>query len=354
MKHIDIVLSFDYELPLCGITKSYNHSLFDPTDKLLETADKLKVPIVLFADILSYIKFKEQGYSEYCVPFEKQIIKALQKGHDVQLHIHPHWLESNITKNDFVPSDKFKLSDFVKNKYPNNIDGIVELGMKAIKELCKNVYSGYKCIAYRAGGYNLFPETSTILKVLYNNGIRIDSSISRGYYFKSDSSFVDYSSVPDLPNWYLPLNGNLKEADNNENGLLEIPIASKPKGIFEMPTKFKLKKYEDRTVENRGSMVHTNENTGIHDKLKQLLSSRMLTVDNHTYDIDYLIKILDYNVQRFIRFDKLIFSLIGHPKSMGPYHLYLLTEFVNAAKKKYGTKIRFVTYRHIYDEMKMK
>ena len=302
---------------------------------------------------MSYIKFKEQGYSEYCVPFEKQLIKSIQKGHDVQLHIHPHWLETELNASEFIPSNKFRLSDFANGNYPGNIHGIIETGIKSLSEICRNGYKDYKCIAYRAGGYNLYPKTSEILKALYKNGIRIDSSISRGYYFKSDTSCVNYTNVPRLPNWYLPLNGNLKEADNNENGLFEIPIASKPKGIFEMPTKFKLKKYEDRAVENRGSMVHTNENIGIHDKLKQLLSSRMLTVDNHTYDIDYLIKILDYNVQRFIRFDKLIFSLIGHPKSMGAYHLYLLTEFVKAAKKKYGTKIRFVTYRHIYDDIKM-
>jgi hypothetical protein len=90
------------------------------------------------------------------------------------------------------------------------------------------------------------------------------------------------------------------------------------------------------------------------DKLKQLLSSRMLTIDNHTYSTSYMMKILKYNVKRFKKHDKLTLSLIGHPKSLGPYHLQLLKDFVNAAKKRYGSKIRFITYRQVFDEMKLR
>lgn len=45
MKQIDIVLSFDYELPLGGISKSFDHSLFNPTEKLLETVNELNIVV---------------------------------------------------------------------------------------------------------------------------------------------------------------------------------------------------------------------------------------------------------------------------------------------------------------------
>lgn len=354
MKHIDIILSFDYELPLGGILKSFEHSLFSPTEKLLNVVDKLNVPIVLFADILSYIKFKDYNISDYFIPFEEQLIKFIKKGQDVQLHIHPHWLETTIKGKLFKPSKKFTLSDFSNGNYPENIAGIIETGFKSLTDICIKGDDNYKCIAYRAGGYDLFPNTADILKALYDCGIRIDSSISRGYYFKSDTSYVNYRKVPKLPNWYLSLKGDLRIASNDKNGLFEIPIASKPKGLFEVPTKFKLKKYGYRAVENRGNMIHTNDNIKISDKLKQLLSSRMLTVDNHTYDIDNLIKIIDFNIKKFDKSDRIILSLIGHPKSMDEYHFQLLKKFVITSQEKYGSKIRFVTYRQIFDEMTMK
>lgn len=352
MKKIRIFLTFDYELPLGGITQSYKHSLFDPTESLLETAEELKVPLVFFADILSYIKFREWKEQDYTEPFKKQLEKALQSGHDVQLHLHPHWLDSSFAEGKFIPSAKYKLSDFAMNKPFGNIEGIIKTGIQELETICKKAQSNYQCVAFRAGGYNLWPETSVILNSLFKHGIRFDSSICRGYFYKSDTSLVDYRNVPGKANWYLPLNGNLTKEGKEDKGILEIPIAGKPKGVFEMPTAFKLGRYSDRAVENRGKMVHTASNIKLEDKLKQLFSSRMLTVDNHTYSPEYMMKILDYNIRKFGKENEVLFSLIGHPKSMDKYHLHLLASFVQNAREKYGSRLEFVTFRDIFEGRK--
>lgn len=346
MKTIKIFLTFDYELPLGGITRSYDHSLFSPTLELLDLAEDLNVPFVFFADILSFIKFKEWKIEDYTNPFKEQIKQILQAGHDVQLHLHPHWLESVFKSGRFIPSGKYTLASFAGNPYPLNIEGIIETGTKELNKIGREVFKDYNCIAYRAGGYNLVPETSEILRTLYKYGIRFDSSICRGYYYVSDSSLVDYRYVPDLPNWYLPFDGKLSKPGEVKESILEIPIAGKPKGLFEMPTSFKMKKYKNRAVENRGKIVHTTtSDVNKNEKIKQLLSSRMLTVDNHTYAPGYLMKILDYNIKRHERYDKIMLSLIGHPKSMDSYHYHLLSSFVKKAKEKYGDMLSFVTFK---------
>jgi len=61
----------------------------------------------------------------------------------------------------------------------------------------------------------------------------------------------------------------------------------------------RLKKYQFRAVENRGKMMHLNEKVSLKDKIKQALSSRMLTVDNHTYSHEYLMDILNYNINKY-------------------------------------------------------
>ena len=353
MKNLKIILSFDYELPLGGIKNSYHHSLFEPTNLLFKVLNDLDVPAVFFADILSYIMYKKWDKKGYAIPFKEQMEKAIELGNDVQLHLHPHWLESEFNKGLITPSSKYKMGDFIFDKEPYNINGIVETGIEELTNICRSSLPDYKCIAYRAGGYNYKPYASEILLSLYNNGIRIDSSISRGYFFKSDVSLVDYRYVPKLPQWYLSLNGKFQKSGIDRKGILEIPIASKPKGLFEIPTSFKLKKYAHRAVESRGPMIHNNEQVPKIDKVRQLFSSRMLTVDNHTYSPDYLMKILDYNVEKFNTHDTIILSLIGHPKSMDKYHYYLLTEFVKRTKDKYGDVVQFTTYRNIYDELNL-
>jgi hypothetical protein len=352
MGNIKLLLTFDYELPLGGIAKSFRHSLFDPTEKLLELADSMNIPIVLFADILSAVKFKTWDNDGFYMPFKSQLSEALKRGHDVQLHIHPHWLNTKFEDGKFLTSEKYLLSDFESNSYPDNIEGIVELAYKSLSEICIEALPGYKCIAFRAGGYCLQPKTDMILTALYNNGIRFDSSISRGYYFKSDMSFVDFRHIVDKPNWTLPLNGNLLiDADK---GIMEIPIASKTKKIFELPTSLKLKLYPNRAVENRGIQIHTNKNIAYKDKFIQLFASRMLTVDNHTYSDKYLMKILDSNLKRYKNSDIAMFSLIGHPKSMGDYSYKLLRNFIKNVTEKYGSSVEFCTFSQIYKQMNNK
>ena len=75
-----LLLTFDYELPLGGIAKSFEHSLFDPARRLLEVLKKPNVPAVFFVDILSYLRFKELGVTGYTVPFENQIREIILLG----------------------------------------------------------------------------------------------------------------------------------------------------------------------------------------------------------------------------------------------------------------------------------
>lgn len=164
MKRISVYLTFDYELPLGGIAKSYKHSLFDPTDRLFDIARKLEVPITLFADILSYQKFKEHDIPEFYKHFERQISYALKHKHDVQLHIHPHWIDTRFVQNQFVPDPKFALGDFANKTYPNDIEGIIETSYNTLKNICAQTDKKHPIIAYRAGGYNLFPNTDAYYK----------------------------------------------------------------------------------------------------------------------------------------------------------------------------------------------
>jgi hypothetical protein len=346
MKKIRVYLTFDYELPLGGVKKNYKHSLFDPTNRLFDLAKKIDFPITLFADILSYQKFKEWDVPEYYKEFEEQMQTALINNHDVQLHLHPHWIDTKFKKNTFIPDSKFALSDFINKKSPNDVEGIVKNGYDLLDALCKKTDKNHKIIAYRAGGYNLYPQTQRILKALYNNGIKVDSSISRGYFFKSDFSLIDYRKTPNKPNWYLDFKEDFSK--ESSQGIYEVPIASKPKSIFEKPTKFKLKKLQYRAVENRGKMMHISENVQFVDKIKQALSSRMLTVDNHTYSHEYLMDILNYNIQKYKNFETIDLSLIAHPKSMGDYSFELLEEFVKGARAKYKNQIEFTTFKSVF------
>lgn len=325
---INIFLTFDYELPLGGVAKNYADSLFQPTEELLQMAQSLNVPITLFADILSYVRFEQLGFQSYAEPFKAQIQQALQMGHDVQLHLHPHWLKTKIEADHFNPDSRFALGNYTDTE----IEHFIKMGVESLTQMAQSVHPSYQCVAFRAGGYNLTLKNEVILPLLEQNGIRFDSSMAHGYYFWSELSHVDYRKLPNQGNWLL-----------DQTKILEIPIATKPKSLFEVPTFLKLRILKDRAV-HRGKMIHEATEVPWKEKWNMMGASRMLTVDNFTYSPKYLNSILEYHLKKYSDSKDIHLALIGHPKSMGPYSLQLLKQFVKDTQDKHGSQVRFVTF----------
>jgi hypothetical protein len=346
---VKLLLTFDHELPLGGMRTSYKEAMFDPTDRLFKLAETLEVPVVLFTDVLCAIRYKEWDNSSFYRPYVKQLQEAILKHHDVQLHLHPHWLTSSFQNNTFIPSMDYRLADFRNNKI-YSIDNIIKKGIDFLREVCTEANQDYKCIAFRAGGFNLEETTQQIIGCLYKNGIRFDSSISKGYYYRSGLSEINNLNMPSAPNWFIGLDGNIrKEA---KYGIFEVPVASIPKKPFEIPTRFKIKKLSSQAPPDHGFQIHHGNPADLKSRIKMLFSSRMLSFDNYTLSVDYLMKILEYNLRKYQKNDTIILSVIGHPKTMGNYSFLLMESFVKRVRQKYPDA-EFTTFTKLSEEMKI-
>lgn len=351
---INILLTFDYELPLGGIKNSYHESLFEPCDTLLELARKLNVPLNFFVDILCYERLTELGEYEFTDGFSKQLLTAHNEGHDVQLHIHPHWPETKIEHKRFISSRRFTLAAFSNEKYPNNIEGIIERSKTCLEALMSSSSKPYKCLAYRGGGYNLSPAADVIINALYNNGIKIDSTISRNYFFKSDVSVVNYFGTPKKANWFLSRDGDLRKEHHGRNSIFEIAIANKPKSFFEVPVAFQMKSMAHLAPPARGDgMHHPPVSLNLHEKLCRILSHRILSFDTYTFKKEYPLKILDHYLKKHLRNEPLYLAVVSHPKAMGKYSFELMDHFVKACRAKYGSSLVFKTFRQVCAELNL-
>lgn len=341
---IRLLLTFDHELPLGSLKTSYNRALFDPTERLFETAKTNDFPVTLFTDVLCALRYKEWDREGFYNPYVSQLQKAIESGHDVQLHLHPHWLTSRYENGTVFPSHDYSLAHFESNK-EFTIGDIVNKGTRLLEEVCSKINNSYKVLAFRAGGYNIEPETKAIFDELAKNGIVYDSSVVLKYYFASSLSLIDFRKLPPLPNWHIGNDGNFRKSA--EAGILEIPVAAIPKTPFEIPTRFKLKHFAHRAPESHGAMIHEGNSGSRLQKLRMLFSARMLTFDNHTLSAKYLMRILDYNVMKFSRFETMTMATCSHPKTMGNYSFSLMEQFVDMARKKYPD-IEFTTFERLY------
>ncbi len=349
MTRLIILLSFDHELSLGG-AKSYGNNLFYPTYKILDLANQLEVPITLFTDVLSAKRFKEWDERGFYKPYIEQIAEAQHNNHDVQLHIHPHWIDSDYIDGNFIPSESYQLSDYFDRKWPYNIQGIVNQSVNLLTDLCRRNDSQYKCIAFRAGGYGIAPNTDIILSSLYENGIRIETTVTKGFYFKSGISEIDFRNMPKSANWYISPQGPLEE--EADDGLFEIPIAGRSRGfINNLPFLMKRIVFRKRRFRSGGIGLHERY-TSKFEKLSRLFpnSAWMLGFDNYTDSVGGLLKIVNYHIDNHLESETIICSSISHPKSMGNYSLSLMEGFIQEVRRQHKGTVEFSTFRRIYDE----
>ena len=348
-RNLRVLLAFDHEFSLGG-TLDYSQNLFEPTRRLLDEADRLDVPITLFSDVCCVARFRDWDRAGVFEPFCDNLRNAIRRGHDVQLHLHPHWIDSTFEKGRFSPASSYTLSCFADRDYPHNISGIVQQGIELLNEICCQQDRRYRCVAFRAGGYALSPKTPCILKSLYDHGIRIESSIAKGNYFASNLWQVDHRQMPRSANWYISTEGPIDRAAGD--GLFEIPIAARPRTpVNNLPFLFKRVLFKRRQYQSGGWPIDVG-NTSLWDKLKRLAphSAWLLGFDNFTDSAADLIKILQYHVDRHWHDSEIACSTVSHPKNMGDYGLQLMRGFINRARQQWGDQIEFCTYRQYFED----
>jgi hypothetical protein len=338
---INLFLTFDYELPLGGWHVPLENALLKPTARLLQLCDDLRVPAVFFVDVLSGIQMRRWGESSFEEAMRRQLQEAAAKGHDLQLHLHPHWLTSTCEGGKYTPSKDFRLADFT----PAQIDEMVVSGIAYLRQIAVPVCPDYRCLAFRAGGYNL-ENSDVIFDVMQRRHIGIDSSLCDGYYYASDRSTVDFRGLPARPNWYFR-NGDFKRPE--QDGIYEIPIAGKKKSLFEAPTVVKMRFHKQRKPESRGRMIHA-EAPSFKKKWRKAMSARMVSFDNYTYSTRFLLKALRYNLDRFAAFEEINLAVISHPKSMDTHNFRLMEDFVRSVRSLYGEQVRFTTFQQFAHE----
>jgi hypothetical protein len=351
MAKIKLLLTYDHELPLGGC-KDYNRGIFEPTKRILELADKKNVKLVLFTDICSAIQFKNWDYNGYYLPYVEQLKDAVNKFHDIELHVHPHWLTTIFENGIYHPSNDKILSHFKDKLYPLNIEGIIENSAKELNSICSLAKENYKCVAFRAGSYNIYPETERIINALKENHIKYESSVVKDYLYISDIQKEDFRGMPQKANWNILNDPKV----NDLEGLFEVPVASMPVNIVER-TKRIYKKFVNKDLYNsvrynNTGFGHTGKITGIINKVTSFLNSPyILGFDFPHQDLKVLDKIIQYQLRIYKNEEQIYLCANSHPKTMGgDYHLKLMSDFIDLINTKYSDRIEFCTFHDLSNE----
>lgn len=230
MKKKKIILSYDYELFFGFRSGTVLKSIIEPTNMLMDAMEQNGFRGNFFVDYLMFRELEKQT-GELAVSdlkmMKEQVRDLVRRGHRVELHLHPHWIDAKYNGDgtwDFSDFSHYSLSSLEE-------DTIVEMfreGTEYLNRLAGEVEPGYKIVAFRAGGWAVQPFDK--LKWAFEEArILIDSSTSHGIYKYMKNSYYDFRECPNKP-YYRFVDDVCKE--EKEGRFQEIPITSFHRNLF--------------------------------------------------------------------------------------------------------------------------
>lgn len=233
---IGIVFSIDYEVYGDGYGDIGN-LIIKPTEKFLDILENYNGKGTIFAEAAEFIAMKKYNKYKNDLEFiEKQLKRAHENGHDIELHVHSWWKDAKYDK------DKWLLD------YNNSALGIlpveeVYIFIKECKDYLEKILGNcsrtYQCRAFRAGSWAVEPSKN-LFDALSKLDILIDSSVYK--WGKMDTRYAkfDYSNAPsNIRPWFFDKSDITKIDDISKNlneGCLEVPIYAEMKRTLKFVT----------------------------------------------------------------------------------------------------------------------
>ena len=335
---MNILLTFDYELYGDGSGDIFLN-MVEPTNKILGTLNENNIKSTIFFEVIEYWKIKEQwdkgnkmGYIKNpIIAIEDQLKQACRDGHDIQLHLHPQWLNSTWGNDGWkVDNSLWRLGEFERIQNYTLFD-LISDGKTTLENMFTGISPSYKCHALRAGGYNILPSQN-ILSVMSRLGFICESSVYPGGFEEGSLSRYDYRSI-DIRKDFWYIKDDVLVDRKYETDMIELPI-------FALPS-LRIKKLLSKNrlislLSNRKSAItnfsaKANKEKTLFSKISYLFRKEYLTWDFCLFSDSMHRKFLAEALKLEKYHKRTTFTVIGHPKNF--INSDSLTNFITRTKR---------------------
>jgi hypothetical protein len=323
---MNIYLSFDYEIYFGENSGTVHKCIVYPTSELIRIAEKYDARFSFFVDcgflikLNKYRKSYPQLESDYTA-IVRQLTYLSRTGHDIQLHIHPHWEDSYYDGKKWIMNvSRYKLSDFDESQ----IEDIVYRYKKELTDI-----TGKEVFAFRAGGWCLQPFDK-IKNAFIKHQVTLDSTVFKNGFYKSENYHYDFRDAPDKDLYRFE---NDPTQENKTGFFMEMPIATirnSPLFFWRLFLLGRKNPYFHKPLGDGRAMAAK----GYRKKLLTSFSNNPVSVDG------YNARLLGTALKQCIKKKFNHFVIIGHPKALSRYSLQKIEQFI----AKNNAQHHFITY----------
>jgi hypothetical protein len=199
------VLTVDYELFFGVDSGTVENCMIRPTKKLARLLGEYGGKMTVFWDVLHFVRLQQLAHQVPGLMLDKELIEnqirqLVSEGHDVQMLLHPHWLDAQWDgyrwRFNYQRYALQNLSPVADENDMNTILGCVTIARKTIEDLIIPLDSAYQVTTVRVGGHLVEPF-GLLREAFLHNNITIDSSVIRKVNSHNSIFPYDFDLVPD-------------------------------------------------------------------------------------------------------------------------------------------------------------
>ena len=220
---IYLALTHDWELRGDG-SGDIEQIQFAPLRRLLQIYAKFGARTTILPDLMQQIRFRrlEAKHPELrplADSWDEHVRDAFRKGHDIQLHLHPQWLNADYENGHWHPRGDWSILNYEGDAAYTMLAG----GKQYLEDLLQPIDSDYRCLAFRAGALAAAPSDH-LFESLATLGIEIDVSIAGGVFVDSEDLQLDYRNCeePFLP--FYPVMKDARKVSDKREDIVCVPL----------------------------------------------------------------------------------------------------------------------------------
>lgn len=318
------LLTLDYEVYFGRRTGTVERCLIEPTRALLAIAGRHAARLAFFVDAGFILRLRAEMRRSAPLRTEhdaicRQVEALARAGHEIQLHVHPHWEGSRWTEGGWeIDVERFALHAFDAAA----IDDIVGRYAGVLRSLA----GPDAAFAFRAGGWVIQPF-ATLRPALLRHGVTIDSTVFPGGRNAGRVQPYDFRGAPAGSKWRFD-DDPLVEVPGG--AFLEVPIAShrlRPDFFWRFAVVKKLGGARHRAFGDGQAIAMEGG-----DLLRKLLRPTASVVSIDGYKASFLEAAARAHEARGME----EFVVIGHPKALTPYSLEKLDAYLAREREVVG------------------
>jgi hypothetical protein len=205
---IYLALTHDWELRGDG-SGDIEQIQFAPLRQLMEIYAKFGARTTFLPDAMQQLRFRQvesehRELKELADSWDEHVRAAFRQGHDIQLHLHPQWLNARYENGRWQMDGDWSIL-----KYDREVAYAMLLDTKKyLEDLLQPVDATYRCLAFRAGALAAAPSDH-LFESLVELGIELDVSIGGGVFVDNQTLQLDYRNCEEA---FLPFYPVMKDA----------------------------------------------------------------------------------------------------------------------------------------------